>query len=145
MNYWNKKHNTSEYRSGLEDVISDQLKALGIPVIYEKHLIRYSIPESQHRYTLDFVLPNGIIVETKGRFTPKDRQKMALVVIQHPDLDIRMVFSNSKTKLSKASKTTYAMWCDKHNIRYADKTIPLEWIQEPSIPTKIALIKSLLK
>lgn len=145
MNYWNKKHDTSEYRSGLEDIISDQLKALKIPVLYEKHLIRYTIPEAQHRYTPDFVLPNGIIIETKGRFTPKDRQKMALVITQHPELDIRMVFSNSKTKLSKASKTTYGMWCDKHGILYANKSIPLEWINETTDPLKLTSINALLK
>ena len=145
MNYWDKPHDTSEYRSGLEDIISDQLKTLGIPVIYEQHLIRYLIPESQHRYTPDFVLPNGIIIETKGRFTPKDRQKMALVISQHPECDIRMVFSNSRTRLSKASKTTYGMWCEAHKIRYADKTIPLEWIKETPNLSSLSLINSLLK
>lgn len=145
MNYWNKKHDASEYRSGLEDSISAQLKAEGIPIQYETHTIRYEVPASQHKYTPDFVLPNGIIVETKGRFTPKDRQKMALVVTQHPELDIRMVFSNAATRISKASKTTYAAWCDKHGIKYANKAIPKEWLKEPPNPHKLAHLQTLLK
>ena len=45
-------------------------------------------------------------------------------------LDIMFVFSNSKGKISKGSKTSYADWCDKHGYSYADKLIPEEWIKE---------------
>ena len=49
-----------------------------------------------------------IIIETKGRFVTADRQKMLLVKEQYPDLDIRFVFSNPNSRISKKSKTTYA-------------------------------------
>jgi len=34
--------------------------------------------------------------------------------------------------LRRGSPTTYAMWCDKHGIKWADfrKGIPQEWIKE---------------
>ena len=95
---------------------------------YEKHKIPY-IPKPK-TYTPDFRLSNGIYVETKGRFLPSDRAKHLLVREQHPDLDIRFVFSNSRQKLSKKSKTTYADWCYKHNFEFADGTIPWRWIKE---------------
>lgn len=118
------------YRSGLEDRISKQLKSLSVPVKYEEMKIKYAINEVR-TYTPDFELPNGIIIESKGRFVVADRKKHLLIKEQHPELDIRFVFSNSKAKINKGSKTTYGMWCDKHGFLYADKLIPEEWIKWP--------------
>lgn len=115
------------FRSGLEEKVSDQLKAAGVKFTYEEKVIKYTIPESYHTYTPDFVLCNGVIVETKGRFTLEDRKKHLLIKKQRPDLDIRFVFTNSKAKISKKSSTTYAAWCDKYGFIYADKEIPGEW------------------
>tara|TARA_R110000796_G_scaffold18303_7_gene55485 strand:+ start:529 stop:930 length:402 start_codon:yes stop_codon:yes gene_type:complete len=117
------------YRSGLEDRISDQLKSLSVPFKYEKFKIKYEVHETR-TYTPDFELPNGVIVESKGRFVPDDRKKHLLVKKQHPELDIRFVFSNSKAKIRKGSKTSYGDWCDKNGYIYADKLIPEEWIRE---------------
>ena len=118
------------FKSGLEDTVSNQIQSKGIAVEYEQEIIPYIIPASNHNYHPDFKLPNGIIVETKGRFLPDDRKKHTLVKKQNPELDIRFVFTNSKTKISKASKTTYADWCIKNGFKYADKLIPNEWFTE---------------
>ena len=118
------------YRSGLEDKVAQQLRGLGIEPQYETEIVEYTKPERKHKYHPDFRLPNGIFVETKGRFITADRQKHLLVKQQHPELDIRFVFSNSKTRISKHSETTYAMWCKKNGFKFADKFIPLEWIEE---------------
>ena len=93
-------------------------------------IVRYVKPTSNHKYHPDFVLPNGIIVETKGLFDSDDRKKHKLIKAQHPALDIRFVFSNSKTRISKTSSTTYAKWCDDHGFKFADKSIPKSWIAE---------------
>lgn len=118
------------YRSGLEDKISEQLKSLSVPVKYEELKISYSVPESLHTYTPDFELPNGIIIESKGRFVAADRKKHLLIKQQYPHLDIRFVFSNSRAKINKGSKTSYADWCNKFGFLYADKLIPKDWINE---------------
>lgn len=97
---------------------------------YETLKVQYESPATQHRYTPDFPLPNGVIVETKGRFVAADRAKHLLVKAQRPDLDIRFVFSNSKAKLYKGSPTSYAAWCEKHGFKYADKLIPEAWLKE---------------
>jgi hypothetical protein len=104
------------------------LKNQGIDGEYEQHVITYIKPATNHKYHPDFRLPNGIYVETKGRFLTDDRKKHLLIKEQHPELDIRFLFQNSKTKISKASKTTYADWCEKHGFLYADKTIPTDWL-----------------
>lgn len=117
------------FRSGLEDKVSTQLIEEGVPVKYEEMKISYFKPESTHKYTPDFELPNGIIIETKGRFMLADRKKHLLIQQQHPELDIRFVFSNSQSKLSKGSKTTYAYWCTKHGFEFADRLIPRAWLK----------------
>lgn len=118
------------YRSGLEEITAEHLTSLGIPYEYEKLVIDYVDPAKNRKYTPDFKLNNGIIVETKGRFLTADRQKHIQIKKQHPHLDIRFVFSNPNTKLSKLSKTTYAMWCVKNGFLYANKMIPGEWLKE---------------
>ena len=117
------------YRSGLEDRISEQLKSLNVPFKYEEFKIQYEVNEIR-TYTPDFELPNGIIIESKGRFVAADRKKHLMVKQQYPKIDIRFVFSNSKAKINKGSKTSYAEWCHKHGYLYADKLIPEEWIKE---------------
>jgi hypothetical protein len=117
------------YRSGLEDKVSDQLKGSGVDFTYESMKIQYRVEEDR-KYTPDFILSNGIIVETKGRFTAADRKKHLLIQKQYPEHDIRFVFSNSRAKLNKGAKSSYGDWCDKHGFLYADKLIPQDWLEE---------------
>lgn len=123
-------HSTASYRSGLEEKIAAQLEGLGVPAVFEQYEVAYEIPASMHRYTPDFVLPNGIVIEGKGIFDADDRKKHQLIRAQHPGLDIRFVFTSSKAKLYKGSPTSYAAWCEKNGFLYADKFIPIEWLKE---------------
>jgi len=118
------------YRSGFEHTVADQLTEAKINFEYETTVINYIKPETNHTYTIDFTLPNGILVETKGRWVLEDRKKHLLIKKQHPELDIRMVFQNPNGKIRKGSKTTYAIFCDKHEIKWASKTIPTAWYEE---------------
>ena len=118
------------FRSGLEDKIIKQLEEYGLDPKYESVKLPYVIPESHHIYAADFPVCKSIVIETKGRWVLEDRQKMLLMIEQHPEIEFRMVFYNANQKIKKGSKTTYGMWCDKHNIKWADKTIPEEWIKE---------------
>lgn len=119
------------FRSGLEERIAQELLEQGVPFEYETQTIEYTKPAKKAKYTPDFILGNGIIIETKGRFLTADRQKHLLIKAQHPDIDIRFVFSNSNSKISKKSSTTYAMWCEKNGFKYSDGFIPREWLAEP--------------
>jgi hypothetical protein len=125
------------FRSGLEEAIAEQLESLGVAYEFEKLTVHYTVPESKHKYTPDFeILSNGIIVESKGRFLPDDRKKHLLIKKQHPNLDIRFVFSNPKQKISKVSQTTYSDWCNKWGFKWASKQIPEEWINETRNDTR---------
>lgn len=97
-------------------------------------------------YTPDFdFLSNGIIIESKGRFVTSDRKKHLLVKRQHPDLDIRFVFSRSSTRISKQSKTTYAVWAAAKGFQFADRLIPPAWFAEPPNVRSLAAIYTLLR
>jgi len=123
-----KRHN---FRSGLEARIGGQLEDLKVDYEFEEMRIKYVKPQKYATYTPDFVLPNGIIIEAKGRFVTADRQKHLLIRAQFPEHDIRFVFSNPASKIGKGSKTSYADWCEKKGYLYAQETIPLSWIKEP--------------
>ena len=124
-----RKHVVAKYRSGLEKEAAAFLSKLDVPFRYEEITIEWE-DLSYRSYKPDFVLDNGIIVETKGMFDADDRRKHLEIKKQHPELDIRFVFSNSKQKLNKGSRTTYAAWCEKNGFLYADKEIPEHWVNE---------------
>jgi|TARA_R110000796_G_scaffold26010_7_gene72636 hypothetical protein len=117
------------YRSGLEVRLAKYLTELKQSYLYEKIKIEWE-DLTYRTYTPDFVLSNGIIIESKGLFTAVDRRKHIEIHKQHPTLDVRFVFYNSKTKITKTSKTTYAMWCDKNDFDYYDRIVPLDWLKE---------------
>jgi len=117
---------TSKFRSQLEKRIATLLTTLGISYEYESEKVAYTI---QHHYCPDFVLPNHVYLEAKGYWDPADRRKILAVKKDNPDLDLRMVFQAPYNKISKKSKTTYAMWCEKHDIPWSSyHDIPLEWL-----------------
>jgi predicted nuclease of restriction endonuclease-like RecB superfamily len=122
------------FRSGLEEAVAEQLAEAGVRFEYENMTLHYTQPEQKRKYTPDFVIDTKsgkmIIVETKGRWFTADRQKMQRVIEQFPDLDIRMVFTRSKTPIRKGSKTTYGDWCQKLGIQFADKVVPQAWLDE---------------
>ncbi len=116
------------FRSKFESMIWSAITESG--VTYESKKIKYTKPATHHTYTPDFILPNGIIVEAKGRLTLADRKKMVLVKNSHPNLDIRFVFQKSSNYICKGSSTTYSQWAEKNGFPWAEKQIPIEWIQE---------------
>ncbi len=118
------------FRSGLEEKVGADILQKEGKVEYEQLKISYMVPEKKHSYKPDFQLSNGIIIETKGRFLLLDRQKHLLIKKQHPELDIRFVFTNPNALLRKGAKSTYADFCIKHGFLFAKGSIPGEWYDE---------------
>ena len=117
------------YRISLEEEVADYLKTRQDKIRYEKLSIKYVVTRIAS-YKPDFILDNGIIIEVKGWFRAADRKKHLLVKEQYPKLDIRFIFGNENNRLYKGSKTTYAYYCDKHGILWAEKEIPKSWLNE---------------
>jgi len=134
-----RRSSSRRYRSGLESDIAEYLKDKQNQVRYERLKIEWE--DLRYRtYTPDFILDNGIIIETKGIFDTEDRRKHLAIREQHPELDIRFVFSNSKAKLYKGAKSRYCEWCDKHEFKWEHRIIPEAWLKEKGKPIKVKLI-----
>jgi len=130
MNYTKFSHARKYgYRSGLEKKLADELKVLKVKFSYESLKIEWE-DLAYRTYTPDFVLNNGIIIESKGMFTAADTRKHLAIKRQHPKLYIRFVFENSRRKLRKGAKSTYGEWCYKYGFLYTSRVIPEEWLKE---------------
>ena len=103
------------YRSNSEYNTSLVLLKNNIEFQYESDNIPYEWREDK-KYIPDFILPNGIILEVKGRFMLEDRKKHLFIRDQHPEVDIRFVFDNPTRKLYKGGKMTYGDWCEKYTL-----------------------------
>ena len=120
------------YRSGSEKKTGDLLDSIKIPFSFEPHFIEYTWLEYK-KYLPDFLLPNGIYLEVKGRFTLEDRKKHLFVREHHPELDIRFIFDYPNGKLNKGAKSSYADWCIKNNFLFcknSDHAVIEEWANE---------------
>ena len=121
-----KEKHEPKFRSQLEKNIADLLEQLGVSYLYESEKLSYTI---EHNYTPDFVLPNYKYLEAKGYWAPEDRRKILAVKRDNPDVDLRMIFQSPYNTISKRSKTTYAKWCERHDIPWTSyKDIPNEWL-----------------
>ena len=132
---YRRRHNASKYKSGLEEEAVLFLKTRQKKVRYEKLKIEWE--DLRYRtYTPDFELDNGIIIETKGILDNDDKRKHLAIQKQHPELDIRFVFSNANAKLYKGAKSRYCDWCDKNNFLWSHRIIPQEWLTEKGTRSK---------
>ena len=117
---------SNNYRSKFEQLVCE---ALPCKFKYEPWPIHFTYPAKTARYLPDVLLPNGVIVEIKGRFTNADRKKhKAIKNSTGGKYDIRFLFQCDNT-IYKGSKTRYSDWSKKHGFQYhVGKTIPEEWI-----------------
>lgn len=123
------KPDIQRMKNHFERTTFKKLKKYG-KVEYEDRPLSYII---NRIYNPDFSLSwlcNGIyqlsIIETKGYFSPEDRQKQKLIKEQYPDLDIRILFL-ADNKINRRSKTRYSDWCQQQGIAYAIREIPKDW------------------
>ena len=129
----NLRRHAVGYRSGLEAKIGQQIEEVtGKPALFETLKIEWIEPETKHKYTPDFVLPNGIIIESKGLFVSDDRKKHLLIKEQYPSLDIRFVFSSARKPINPGAKTTCGQWAEKNGFLHSEKLIPMAWFLEPA-------------
>ena len=123
-------------RSKLELKFEEIIKEFDVAYDYEVTKIPYTIPESNHNYTVDWTFINGLLVETKGYLSDhKERYKYVLLKQQHPDLDLRFVFDNPN-KLCGGTKMTHAKWAEKYGFRYCSikDTEQIEsWLKEKNV------------
>ena len=116
---------SNKYRSKFEASIAANLHAKNVAFTYESIRLDYTI---EGTYCPDFILPSGVIIETKGHFKPEDRRKMVAIKAQHPDLDIRLCFQNANEKITrKKNSMRYYEWADRNGFKWCHKQIPPDW------------------
>jgi len=115
-----------KYRSKFEAAIAATLYKNKVAFSYESLELEYVLSCC---YKPDFILNNGVIVETKGFLSKEDRRKMVAVKAANPSLDIRFCFQNAKTKLSRGKKRSlsYGDWATRNGFPWCHKTIPADW------------------
>ena len=132
-NHWHSNNKQRQaaykygYRSGLELKVADQIKEAKYPVNYETETLQYIVPQKNSKYTPDFIFTRKdgktMYIETKGRWTSTDRQKMKNILASNPDIDLRIIFQNPNQKISKGSKTTYEAYALNIGIKHVAKKV----------------------
>jgi hypothetical protein len=119
------------YRSKFEHEFASYLSNLGVPFNYELYQLEYWYTkkgvtlgcmtcgsndiQQKGWYKPDFWLPEqGIFVETKGRFTHKDRNKMVEIKKAHPETEVKLLFMDNRV-FDKRSGFRHLDWCEKNN------------------------------
>lgn len=96
-------------------------------------MVHFLQPEKKRKYHPDWELTTKagdvLLIETKGKLTVQDRQKLVLVKEQHPKLQLVILFQNASVKLRKNSPTSYGEWATKQGFKWFDwkKGLPTEW------------------
>lgn len=119
-----------KFRSKFEKAVYEQVERHKQQVEYEptKPPIYYTTTAA---YIPDFKLSNGVLIECKGFFSPRDRRKMLQVARDNPNLDIRFVFQRASNRLTKSPNSmTYWQWAEKHSFKWSEGYIPEEWYSE---------------
>lgn len=122
------------FRSGYEERVYNNAVSRNRQLDFEAtdSILHYTKPARKARYIPDFRLPNGILIETKGRLTAEDRAKMLNVARDNPKADIRFLFMRANQRITRSKNSmTYEQWADKHGFRWTiGETIPEEWWDE---------------
>lgn len=117
------------YRSKLEAKVASLLPE----VHYECEKLKYTVPASNHKYTVDFKIGPKSYIEVKGYLKASERKKYLLVRESNPDITLRFFFDKADNKIYKGSPTTYGDWCTAHGFEWTDlkRGLPPEWLVTP--------------
>lgn len=132
-----------EGRSKFETRVGQDLQDRGISFEYEAESYEYQKQPYNakcstcgstnvwelRKYTPDFFLPNGVIIEAKGRWLAKERKLLRSLLDLNPYLDIRMLFMRDNW-LTKNHTQRYSDWCNRRGIKWAIGRVPGEWVDE---------------
>lgn len=109
------------FKSKLEERVWEVLKKEFPSVKYEPEKFKYIQPIQDRTYTPDFRTGRKkIYLEAKGKLDLDTRKKMVWFKECNPDIRIIFLFQNADNKITKRSKTTYAMWAEANGFEWLD-------------------------
>jgi hypothetical protein len=109
------------FKSKLEEKVWAVLKKEFSTVKYEPQRFKFIQPEVERTYIPDFKIGrSNIFIEAKGKLDLETRKKMVWFRDSNPTIRIIFLFMNPDNKITKRSKTTYAMWATDNSFEWLD-------------------------
>lgn len=109
------------FKSKLEEKVWATLKREYPSVKYEPNKFKFIQPEIERTYIPDFKTGrSNIFLEAKGKLDLETRKKMIWFRDSNPTIRIIFLFQNPDNKITKRSKTTYAMWATDNGFEWLD-------------------------
>ena len=109
------------FKSKLEEKVWATLKREYPTVKYEPQKFKFIQPEIERTYIPDFKTGRtSIFLEAKGKLDLETRKKMVWFKQSNPSIRIIFLFQNPDNKITKRSKTTYAMWATDNGFEWLD-------------------------
>lgn len=109
------------FKSKLEEKVWSILKKNFPSVKYEPQRFKFIQPEIERTYIPDFKTGrSNIFLEAKGKLDLETRKKMVWFRDSNPTVRIIFLFMNPDNKITKRSKTTYAMWATDNGFEWLD-------------------------
>lgn len=110
-----------QFKSKLEEKVWSILKKHFPSVKYEPQKYKFIQPEIERTYIPDFKTGrSNIYIEAKGKLDLETRKKMIWFRDSNPGIRIIFLFMNPDNKITKRSKTTYAMWATDNGFEWLD-------------------------
>lgn len=126
------KAKAAGFKSGFEQKVAGKLGQKRVEFRYEPDKFKFTQPAKNRTYKPDFhIAATDVYIETKGKLTLADREKLVWVRDQHPGMKLVLLFMKANNPIRKGSKTTYADWADDNDFDWADfdKGIPDRWLK----------------
>ena len=109
------------FKSKLEEKVWAVLKKEFSTVKYEPQRFKFIQPEVERTYIPDFKTGrSNVFIEAKGKLDLETRKKMVWFKDSNPTIRIIFLFMNPDNKITKRSKTTYAMWATDNGFEWLD-------------------------
>lgn len=125
----NRTRNASpNFKSKFESEVYKKLKRHYKICKYEPDKFDYIQPVIHRKYIPDFKMGRNLYIEAKGKLDLATRKKMIWFRDSNPHITIIFLFMNANNKITKRSKTTYAMWAEKNGFLWLD--YKQDWIKE---------------
>ena len=116
-----KKDLMPTFKSKLEEKVWSVLKKHYPLVKYESSKYKFVQPAIIRTYIPDFKTgKTSIYLEAKGKLDLDTRKKMIWFRDSNPTIRIIFLFQNPDNKITKRSKTTYAMWAIDNGFEWLD-------------------------
>ena len=110
-----------QFKSKLEEKVWSILKKHFPSVKYEPQKYKFIQPEIERTYIPDFKTGrSSIYIEAKGKLDLETRKKMIWFRDSNPGIRVIFLFMNPDNKITKRSKTTYAMWATDNGFEWLD-------------------------